>query len=750
MANNYAKILELANKNNMGLSNTIKRDYGIPLDYSSVQESYEAALNYAKTSTLAYLGQPISVGDTLYIVTDEANGYLKAVGIRPEGDLNSIEISENGEVSVKGFATAGNAQLPRVKVITNENEEEIGRTIEWVPVESIFQRDGNTKAVVQVAEDSAITVTKTRNEETDTDIFTLDVTLPEIPEVPEYTITKAVDETAGTVTYQLTRDNVAVGEAVVVSNAYDDTALAGRVAAVEADVEDHESRLAGIELFFEAADKDSGSEEAGNLHQALDTLKEIQDYITSDGVAANEMLTAIGNNTTAINTLTGSGDGSVSKAISDAVSAHATTAAGTYATLAAVAEIKATADAAAVKTEVNAALANKADASALADYRTVTDSYSKDDIDRIVAGIQGEYGETADSVAAALETHAAANAASFSAVETKQGQQDTAIQANADQIAAMLNETSGIKAQALAEAAVTAQSKVDALAAGAVATNTGDISAINTKIEGINSNIAAISGNVGALEQKDINLEAAINAEVEARGVLSETVAGHTTDITGLKDKDTALAALISANTAKFDNYSTTAEVETKIAAAVNAIDTTAITTAIEANATAISTEKSRAEAEELRIAGLVTTNTTAIQKNTADIAKLDTALQAVIDDKDGTTLNSIKDLADWVKNHDGENGVLATVTANKAALDILNGAATVEGSVAKTVADAIAAIPATPVATAQTAGIVKASAEVNVAQDGTMGIGVISTDKLIAGTQTWVLNGGSATAPQV
>ena len=75
MANNYTKILELANKNNMGLSNTIKRDYGIPLDYSSVQESYEAALTYARTSTLAYIGQPISVGDTLYVVTDEANGY---------------------------------------------------------------------------------------------------------------------------------------------------------------------------------------------------------------------------------------------------------------------------------------------------------------------------------------------------------------------------------------------------------------------------------------------------------------------------------------------------------------------------------------------------------------------------------------------------------------------------------------------------------------------------------------------------
>ena len=98
MANNYSKILELANKNNMGLSNTIKRDYGIPLDYSSVQETYEAALAYAQTSTLAYIGQPISVGDVLYVVTDEANGYLKAVGTKPVGDNESIVVAEDGTV----------------------------------------------------------------------------------------------------------------------------------------------------------------------------------------------------------------------------------------------------------------------------------------------------------------------------------------------------------------------------------------------------------------------------------------------------------------------------------------------------------------------------------------------------------------------------------------------------------------------------------------------------------------------------
>ncbi len=153
MANDYNKILELANKNNMGLSNTIKRDYGIPLDYSSVQKTYDDALNYAKTSTLAYIGQPISVGDTLYIVTDAANGYLKAVGTRPTGDNKTIVVDENGRISIKGFEAAAGAYLPRVSVTTDDTGKEIDRSIEWVPVDAIVEGDGNTKAVVQAAAD---------------------------------------------------------------------------------------------------------------------------------------------------------------------------------------------------------------------------------------------------------------------------------------------------------------------------------------------------------------------------------------------------------------------------------------------------------------------------------------------------------------------------------------------------------------------------------------------------------------------
>ena len=54
---------------------------------------------------------------------------------------------------------------------------------------------------------------------------------------------------------------------------------------------DHEDRLVAIETFFEGAAKDEG--EGESLKNALDTLVEIQDYITSDGAAGATLLNKV-------------------------------------------------------------------------------------------------------------------------------------------------------------------------------------------------------------------------------------------------------------------------------------------------------------------------------------------------------------------------------------------------------------------------------------------------------------------------
>ncbi len=93
MANNYTQIKALVDAGNkMGLSNTITRDYGMPLDISEIYNSLEAAKKYAGESPVAYQGQIIAVitetDAQAYIITPTAQAdgsYL-----RPIADLTEI------------------------------------------------------------------------------------------------------------------------------------------------------------------------------------------------------------------------------------------------------------------------------------------------------------------------------------------------------------------------------------------------------------------------------------------------------------------------------------------------------------------------------------------------------------------------------------------------------------------------------------------------------------------------------------
>ena len=730
MANNYSEIAALTNgKNTMTLTNSIMRAYGIPLDYSSVQETYAKALDYAQNNAKAYIGQLITVEDVLYVVTDAANGYLKPVATKQEGDNKSITVDEDGVVSLYGFKAADTGKLPRKKS---------DGTIEWVAIDAIVTGDGNEKTRVVAADGSDITVTPVYDSVNDCYTYTLDVRLPAIP---AYSITKEVG--TGKTTYQVTKDGEAIGEAIVVPDAYNDTALAGRVSSAEAAVADQGGRLTAIEgkvnTFLEAADASEA---------AIDTLKEIQQYIANDTTGASGMLESIQANTQAIETLNGTGNGSVKQAVDSAIATQAAADAAMYATQETVNAVSAKANAAAVKSEVDTALAGKADAAALENFYQKSDLYTKQEIANLLNNVTGGSQVTAAALKDQLDNHAASAAESFAAINKKNGEQDTAIEenadaiaANADAIAAIVASGTGIYDRAVAAAAADAATQVGALAEGAVKQNTSDISALNNQVSGINNNVTAIGTKVGTLETKTGTLETNLATEIGAREELGRTVATHGTDITDVKGRLTTVEAAAAANTAKFKDYSTTAQVETMIEDAVADIDHTALETGISDNAKAITAEVNRAKAREDEIAGLVSANTTNIGKNASAIAALETTLNAAIENEDGEALNSIKELAAWVSEHESE--VLPSIQANTKAIETLNG--TGAGSVKKTVDDAIAAIPKTPVATGTVAGIVKESNEVTVTADGVMGIGQVSTDKLVQGNDTLVLNGGNA-----
>jgi hypothetical protein len=79
--------------------------------------------------------------------------------------------------------------------------------------------------------------------------------------------------------------------------------------------DDFEDRIARMEAFFGTADKDGeDTDPAKTVYDALDTLKEIQDYIVNDGQAASDMLDAINANAQAIEDTVGE-NGTITRAV---------------------------------------------------------------------------------------------------------------------------------------------------------------------------------------------------------------------------------------------------------------------------------------------------------------------------------------------------------------------------------------------------------------------------------------------------
>jgi hypothetical protein len=828
MANNYTDILALANKNNMGLSNTIKRDYGIPLDYSSVQETYEAALSYAQNSTLAYIGQPISVGDTLYIVTGETgDAALKEVGSKPVGDNVSISVSDEGVISLFGFEAAATATLPR---------KNTDGSISWITLADIAGAvDTNTKVVIKAADDSDITVTPVYDDTTDTYTYTLDVQLPAIP---EYAIKKEAGE--GVVNYTLTKDGEAVAETIVVPNAYDDTALAGRVDAIEAayateadltlaegrlDIIEGEgdgsiqkaatdtlasaksytdTALDGLALEIISATADAPiklviKNSAGDVIAETDATDFIKDGmlkdvsfdattnelvfnwnteagITEDRVdianfvdtyTANESsgLKLDDNNEFSIDTTIIATKASVD-GLTTALGAETTARENAITALGTDIETAKTAAVAAAKTETETqvgALKTELEGQIDAVDAKFAGYYNKTEIDSKVEALN----QGASDAAANLATEVEALEAADTALNEKITELNNTIAALDDTYAtdvavAKIVEDADKKYETAANVATYKQNLENSIAAEteartqAVSELDAAYKAADALIEGkintINDNITTHAGKIATNEAAIATNTATIAAEQAARETLAGTVATNSADIVNLRAKDTELAGAIQANTDKFANYSNTTEMNNAISASAQTLQTN-----IDAANQAIDAVEADVEDHETRIAALESDNTTNkadiaqaktdIAANATEIARVDAALRLAIDDNDeGKGLESIKDLATWIEDHGDEAaGMVDSITANTNAITILNSDSQTAGSVDKKIADAIAAIPATPIATTSTAGLVKASEEISVATDGAMSIAQVSTDVLVNGQNVLILDGGTA-----
>lgn len=333
--------------------------------------------------------------------------------------------------------------------------------------------------------------------------------------------------------------------------------------------------------------------------------------------------------------------------------------------------------------------------------------YSKDEVTDLIADITG--GESAADVLAALNAYKTTNDTRVKAVEDKNGEQDTAIAAA---------QTQADKGVSDAAQVATDLAALDAR----VVNNANEIATVKGSITTVNE---TLSGKISNLEAKDTEFAGLISGIDTSVKSHSTTIGEHTTAITALQNKDTEIAASIAANTKKFEDYSTTQEMNTAIADAIAAIPATDL------SEYAKTADVNDALALKANAADVYT-------KDEADLAfmtegEVDARINALIvaaDPEGGKTITDIQNLVKYVDENAGDIAALVTATdANTAKLEGIN--TTVKSYVDNSIAALI---------------MPKASTEVTIADDGTLGLGKVSTDKLVMGSNTLVIDGGDAT----
>lgn len=278
----------------LGFPLNFRRGNPNPLDNSSVWASLEAAQNYATSDPVAYVGQILTVVDntegiaTVYSIQDEA-GTLKKVGTSPVGDESTITVAEDGTVSL--FGVAG-LELTRTEADGSTTK------IKYQPL----LVDGKLTWV----EPSATTVEglAAEIEGIKTRLSAVKTTVGNA----EGGLVKDVADNAANIDDINTKiGTVAEGKTIVemISDAkteatYDDTALAGRISAIEddylksADKTTIETKMATDISTAKTETIAAIMGEAG-IDEKYDTLKEIADWILSDTTASAQLITRVTN-----------------------------------------------------------------------------------------------------------------------------------------------------------------------------------------------------------------------------------------------------------------------------------------------------------------------------------------------------------------------------------------------------------------------------------------------------------------------
>lgn len=233
---------------------SFKRAASLPLERYAVHASYAEAEAYASTNAVAYPGQILAVvettGTSIYYI--DQNMALQPVGVIPAGDGKTISVSDDGVISLYGIDGSLEEAKSYQPVYRNG-------ALTWVELSS-----------------TTVEGLQTLIEGLRTDVDAINAKIGTVEE--NKTVVQMITEAQEAATY-------------------DDTALSGRVTAIENDylktadktALQSEISTAKAEAISEAVAAVVGEETSADF----DTLKEIADWILSDTTGAASLVTRI-------------------------------------------------------------------------------------------------------------------------------------------------------------------------------------------------------------------------------------------------------------------------------------------------------------------------------------------------------------------------------------------------------------------------------------------------------------------------
>ena len=693
MGNINTKFFEdLENKATWSAGVAFKRSNALPLDKYSVFATLTDAQEYASSNAVAYPGQIIAVAE---------NGKMVAYVLAENAEGNALELQQIGIIPTGDGKTIAVSETGEISLLATKDAN-VGAgaqltltadgKLKWVMPDT-QTAEGQAAAIKALqdtlngAEGEDGLVARLATAEGDIDA------LEEILGAPSKEAVGEDEAVAATGIFKLIEDEIARAKAAEGSLAADDIVIKNDLSYVKQFVDN----------FLAEADPDSEE-------NIIDKLKEIQAELDKLGEAVDleQAFAAKADKTYVDEELAKKANANevYSKAEvytkeeiaglkyvdETTFNNHVATADETYATKTQLNEHI---------TAANSAIDKKADADKV---------YTKEEITALghatTTYVDNKVKDEADIARAAEKKNADAIA------EIKA---DYVTKAEKDALTKSINDANGIATEAKSNAE----------------TNASNINGLTTRVGNLETGLGETNGTVATQGERITALEAttkahgeALNAKADQSTVntLQGTVNSHSTDIQTLQtNKANASDVYLKTQT-----YS-----KTEADAAIIAVTGTPTTgkTLVEM----ISDTNAAITDGDDAVKALITAETKrakdAEKANADEITRIDAALALLVESDDGVALNSIKELATWINTHGADATKLSeAITANENAIKKIND--DLPGAIA--------------------AAMVKADGTSIIDTNGTFSVGAVSTDLLVQGKQTLILNGGSADITEI